>query len=139
MMALLSLSLALCGCGKKQTSSSAPAPVAKGGASIESLAQQSTDAPPPPPPPTVPRAPAAPDSPPTAPEAPSGPEATSSAIADYNHALSRWIGMHEDAPVDMDALKKVKGLPPLPAAPAGRQIIYVVNPRAPINSHIELK
>jgi len=136
MIALVSLSLAVSACSKKEAAPTAPPPAK------QSVSVASEPAEPPPPAPAAPapvpgsdtQAPAASDA-----SAPGGPEATTAAIAEYNQDLSRWIGIHEDAPVDLNALKKVKGLPPLPAAPPGREIIYIVNPKAPINSHIELR
>jgi len=142
MIALLSLSLALTACSKKEAAPTAPPPV-KQSVSVDALLKSNPGNQPAEPPPPVPatpapvpdaQAPAAPDA-----SAPDGPEATTTAIAAYNQELSRWIGMHEDAPVDLNALKKVKGLPPLPTPPQGRQIIYVTNPRSPINSRIELR
>ncbi|MBI3876098.1 MAG: hypothetical protein HY300_09120 [Verrucomicrobia bacterium] len=135
------MSLALGACSKKEPPQTA-SPPAKPAVSVDSLVKsdsgtQPADAPPAPAAPApAPGTPAPVSS--SAPE-PGGPEATDAAIAAYNQALSRWIGMHEDAPVDLNALKKVKGLPPLPTPPSGRQIIYVINPKSPIMSHVEVR
>jgi hypothetical protein len=119
--------LLLAACSKKRPASDpGSASMAKPKAvSMEELASQPGNAPPPPPPVNAAE--------PTAVESPSEGVTTTPGkpidpIAAFNVALKKWAEDYNLVPADLDALKQqaqtFPGLPPLPAPPTGRRLVY---------------
>lgn len=69
----------------------------------------------------------------------SGPEATDAVIIAYNLDLAAWINSHDTIPKDLNELKSLKGMAPLPKPPPGKRIVYVPNHDRPQWSKIRVE
>ncbi len=100
-----------------------------------------------PPPPVASSSPSAPLPPPPAQSTPdqpapeSGPSgaAAAAAVAAYNVELAAWINSRDTIPRDMNQLRQIQGMPPIPKVPPGKRIVYVPNFDRPTMSHIRLE
>ncbi len=131
-----------CGCGNKPAPT--PAPEQKQSGSVDALLNNNSGTPEPPPPPAAPPPPTAPanGAPPQPAEPPPPADAAAKEVARFNLFLFSKVRTSDYVPTDMADLKRIAaagGLPKIPVAPVGNEIIYIPNTNDPSQSHIELR